>query len=103
MTLLPAATEVGEAEFVVTKSACVPRATTSAAVAELFAEFESVTDELTVAVLLMAVPAAVPAFTFSTTVKLPLPGAKLGFVQLMVPVPPTDGVVQDHPAAGVTD
>jgi hypothetical protein len=29
--------------------------------------------------------------------------AKLGFVQLMVPVPPAAGVVQDHPVGIVID
>lgn len=46
----------------------------------------------------MAVPAAVPAVTLSTTVKLAEPAAKLGLVQLMVPALPTEGVLQDHPA-----
>jgi hypothetical protein len=102
--LLPAATEAGDAELVVTRSACVPNATTSAAVAVLFAEFESVTDELTVAVSLITVPAAVPAVTFTTTGKLAVPGAKLGFVQLMTPALPTAGSVQDHPlGSGVSD
>jgi hypothetical protein len=101
--LPPAATEVGAAEFVVTRSACVAVATTSAAVALLFPEFGSVVDELTVAVSLIAVPAAVPALTLTTTVKLPLPGATDGFVHVIVPVPPTAGVTQLHPAAAVMD
>ena len=96
--LLPAATELGEAEFVTTRSACVARATTSVAVALLFAAFGSVVDELIVAVSLIAVPAAVPAVTLTTTGKLAVPGAKLGFVQVIVPALPTAGVVQDHPA-----
>ena len=103
MILLPAATEVGAAEFVTTRSACVASATTSAAVALLFAEFGSVTAELTLTVSLIAVPAAVPAFTFSTKEKLPDPGATLGLVQVIAPVPLTAGVVHDHPAGGVID
>ena len=103
MTLLPAATEDGDATFVVTRSAWVARATTSAAVAVLLAELGSEIAELTVAVLLTAVPAAVPAVTFKATLKLAEPAAKLGSVQLMVPVAPTAGVVHDHPAGGVTD
>ena len=95
--MLPAATELGEAEFVVTRSACVARATTSAAVAVLLARLGSVVDELAVAVSLMAVPAAVPAVTFTTTGKLAVPGAKLGFVQVIVPALPAIGRVQDHP------
>jgi hypothetical protein len=54
---------VGEGEFVTIRSDCVPVATTSAAIALLLAEFGSVTAELTVAVSLIAVPAAVPAVT----------------------------------------
>jgi hypothetical protein len=101
--LLPGATELADGVFVVTKSACVAVATTSAAVALLFAELGSPTVELTLTVLLIAVPEAVPALTFSTTEKLPEPGATLGLVQVIVPVPPTTGVTQDHPAGGVTD
>lgn len=97
MTLLPAATEVGEAALVVMRSACVDRATTSVAVAELLAPLGSPVDEVTVAVSLIAVPAAVPAVTFTTTGKLADPTARLGFVQVMVPALPTAGRVQDHP------
>lgn len=68
----------------------------------LFAKLESVVEELTVAVLLIAVPAAVPAVTFSTMEKLAEPVAKLELsVQVMVPAFPTAGVVHDHPAGGV--
>jgi len=63
VTLLPAETEVGVAVLVATKSACVANATTSEAVAVLFAAFGSVIDELTFTDWLMAVPAAVPAVT----------------------------------------
>jgi hypothetical protein len=101
--LLPAATEVGDALFVVTRSAWVAVATTSLAVAVLLADLGSLVDELTVAGLLITVPAAVPAFTFNATVNVPEPAAKLGLVQVMVPVLPTAGVVQDHPAAGVIE
>ena len=85
------------------RSAWVAVATTSAAVALLFAEFGSLVDELTLTTLLIAVPAAVPAFTLSTTVKVPAPGASFALVQLMVPVPFTAGVVHDHPAGNVID
>ncbi len=65
----------------------------------LFVEFGSVVDELSVAVSFIAVPAAVPAFTVSTTGKLAVaPGAKLGSVQMMVPAAPTAGVEHVHPA-----
>src|SRR5882724_10665461 len=102
--LLPAATGFGDAESVVTMSACVASGTTSAAVALLLAAFGSATAELTLTVSLIAVPAAVPAFTFNAREKLPDPGATLRLVQVMVPVPPTTGTVpQVHPAGGVID
>jgi len=63
----------------------------------LFAEFGSRVAEPTVTVSFTGVPAAVPAVTVNTTGKLAVPGAKLGFVQLIVPGFPTVGVVQDHP------
>lgn len=66
VTLLPDATDVGVAELVRTKSACVANATTSAAVALLSVLSGSVTDELTVAVSLTAVPDTVPAVTVTT-------------------------------------
>jgi hypothetical protein len=90
--------------FVVIRSACVAVATTSAAVALLFPELGSVVAELTVAVSLMAVPAGVPAVTFTTAGKLAEPVAKLGFVQVIVPALPATGRVQDHPPGiGVND
>jgi len=95
--LLPAATDVGAAEFVVIRSACVAVATTSAAVAVLFPAFGSVVEELTVTVSLIAVPAAVPAFTLTTKVIVALPTARLGFVQVRVPR------TQVHPAGPVSD
>jgi hypothetical protein len=103
VTLLPAETEPGAATFVTTRSACVARATTSAAVALLFAELGSGVDEVTVTVSLTAVPAAVPVFTFTAKVKLPDPGAKLGSEQVTVPVPFTAGVVHVHPVGNVID
>lgn len=101
MTLLPAATEVGVAVLVTTKSAWVARATTSAAVAALLAEFGSGVEELTKAISLIAVPAAVPAVTARAMLKLAEPAAKLGLLQVMVPALPTAGVVHDHPAGSV--
>ena len=64
--MLPAETEVELGVLVATKSACVANATTSEAVAVLFAVFGSVIDEVTLAVWLMAVPAGVPAVTVKT-------------------------------------
>lgn len=89
--------------LVVIKSAWVAVATTSAALAALLPGFGSDVDEFTIAVLLIAVPAVVPAVTCRTTVKLADPAVKLGLVQVMVPVPPTTGVIHDHPAATTID
>ena len=98
MTLLPAATASGEAEFVVTRSACVAVATTSFAVALLLPELGSLVDEVTVAVWPMAVPAAVPAFTFTMNVKLAGEEiARAPIVQVRVPT------LQVHPAGPVKD
>lgn len=83
---MPAATEVGAALLVVIRSASVARATTSVAVALLFAEFGSVVAELTVTVSLIAVPCTVPAFTATTKVMVALAlAARLGLVQVSVP------------------
>ncbi len=73
-------------------------ATTSAAVALLLVKFGSVTAELTVAVSLITVPAAVPAITFTIYVMVAgAPGARLGSVQVNV------ASVQVHPAGPVSD
>lgn len=69
--------------------------------AVLLAGLGSDVDELAEAISLIAVPAAVPAVTVSTTVKLAEPAAKLGLVQLMVPAFPAVGVLHDHPAGSV--
>jgi hypothetical protein len=69
-------------------------------VAVLFVVTGSVVADATVAVFEMTVPLATPAFTFTTTVNVATAdAATLGLVQLTVPVPPTTGVVQVHPAA----
>jgi len=101
VTLLPAATVIGRAVLVVTRSACVDSATTSDAVALLFAELGSVTEELTVTVSLITVPAVVPEVTSTLRVKEADPGANAELLQVIVPALPTVGVVQvDHPVAG---
>jgi hypothetical protein len=102
--LLPAATEVGDATFVVTRSESVDSATTSVAIAELFAEFGSGVLELTVSISLITVPCVVPGVTFNTTGKLAVPAAKLVLVQVIVPAAPTAGRIQDHPVGtGVSE
>jgi len=84
VTLLPGAVDATDGVFAIERSACPAAATTSVAVAELLAELGSVVAEVTVAVLLIAVPAAVPAFTVTTYVKVAVPGAKLASVQVPV-------------------
>ena len=100
MTLLPAVTGLGLAEFVALKSASVVFVTPMLDVAVLFALFESCVVLPTVTVSVIIVPTAVPAVTFTTTGnELVVPGAKLESVQLMEPV-----VVQVHPTGtGVSD
>jgi len=73
--------------------------TTVDALAVLFAELGSDTDELTVAVSVITVPFAVPAFTFTIIEKVAavLPGI-LSSVHTTLPVPPLPGVVQVQPA-----
>jgi hypothetical protein len=91
--LLPAATVVGAAMLVTTKSACAAVATTSAAVALLSVLSGSVTDELTLTVSLIAVPAAVPAVTLTVYVIVAgAPGANVGSVQVSVHVQPAGPV-----------
>jgi hypothetical protein len=73
-------------------------ATTSDAVAVLFAEFESAVVVVTVAVWLIAVPDAVPAFTFTVNVIVPEPpDARLESVQVSV------ARVQTQPAGPVRE
>src|SRR5271163_4121174 len=66
VTLVPAAVVDTDGAFATERSACPVAATTSVAVAELLAKLGSVVAEVTVAVLLIAVPAGVPAFTVTT-------------------------------------
>jgi len=96
----PAFTGFGLAEFVTLRSACPAVATPISTVAELSLGFVSDVAEAAVAVSVMIVPEAVPAFTLTTTVKvLDEPGATLGLVQLIDPA-----VVQVHPAGtGLSD
>jgi len=95
--LLPAGTLDGTAVLVVTRSAWVASATTSVAVALLFAELGSVTEELTVAVSLIAVPAGVAAATRTFSVNVADPVANVGLLQVIVPALPTMGAEHDHP------
>jgi hypothetical protein len=96
----PAFTGFGLAEFVTLRSACPAVATPIFTVAELSLGFVSDVAEAAVAVSVIIVPEAVPAFKLTTTGKvLDEPGATLGFVQLIDPA-----VVQVHPAGtGLSD
>src|SRR5688500_10468439 len=96
--LLPALTGSGLSVFVIARSALV--FTVVVAVAELLPGVRSVVVLETAAVLLIVVAAAVLALTLTTIVKIDLaPFAKLGLLQLMVPMPPADGLVQLQPVA----
>src|SRR5580700_913690 len=102
--LLPAWTGSGEAELVTDNSAPAVVPTTVAAEAVLLLEFGSVTDELVVAVSVMVVPFAVPVLTFVTNenVATVLPGM-FKSVQTTLPVAPTTGVAQFHPAGAASE
>jgi hypothetical protein len=95
----PAFTGFGLAEFVTPRSASPAVATPIFTVAELSLGFVSNVAEAAVAVSVI-VPGPVPAFTLTTTVKVPdEPGATLGLVQLIDPA-----VVHVHPAGtGLSD
>lgn len=95
--MLPSVTGLGDAALMTLKSAWPAVATTAVAVAELLFGFGSVVAVETFAVLVMTVPAAVPAFTVTTTViVVEAPAAISGFEHVSVP-PDT---LQVQPAAG---
>ena len=79
--------------FVTDKFACVaPRVVT---VALLFARFGSAVAAVTVAVLAIIVPSGVLGDTNTTTVNVAeAPDASVAIVPLIVPVPPTAGLVK---------
>ena len=60
-------------------------------------------EELTVDSLVITAPSAAVQSTVATRVKVAVPGAKDEIVQVTVPVPPTEGVTQDHPAGALID
>src|SRR5438067_1767786 len=69
------------------------------AVALLLLVFESAVVELTVAVFEIVAPSAVSGLTWTARVNVAVaPLANDPVVQFTVPVAPTGGVVQDHPA-----
>jgi len=98
VTFAPALTDAGDAELLVIKSACDAFATTSVAVALLLLALGSVVEELMLAVSVITVPGEFPeVFTVTMTGKLAVPGAKLGFVQVIAPALPTAGSTHAHP------
>ena len=62
---------------------------------------EVVAETVDVAVIVDAT--TVGATLTTTTMSAEVPDARLGFVQVMGPVPPTAGAVQFHPAGAMTD
>lgn len=102
--LEPARTVGDDAVLVTAKSACVAVPTVVMAVAVLFARLGSFVPEVMLLTSTICVPLVVPFPTCTTTVKLTFPPlAKSGFLQDIVPVPPTEGVVQVHPATLLMD
>src|SRR5437763_1390738 len=84
------------------RSACAR--TVVVAVALLLSLFASAVVELTVAVLEIVVPSAVFGLTWTASVNAAVaPLASDGVVHVTVPVEPTAGVVQDHPAGVAID
>src|SRR6266853_1829647 len=95
---------VATAEITTLMSAELLLMTEVVTVAALFPLFGSVVWLVEVAVLLIVYPAGVVPSTCTTNGKFTLvPLAIAGLVQMMLPVPPTAGVRQVHPAGGVID
>src|ERR1700730_8986907 len=102
--LFPASTGLGVAELVMDRSAPVAEPTVICTVAVLFARFGSLVPEVASMVLVITVPTAVPALTFTASVNVPVAAlATSGLVQLMLPVPLTAGVEQAQPAGNARD
>src|SRR5271165_1108733 len=93
----------GDAVMERERSGLVALSTRTVVVVALFCGTLSTVCEVALAELTMVVPAAVPALTETTKVKFAtMPFAPLVvFVQVTVPVPPTAGVTQVHPAGAV--
>jgi|SRR5437588_7172631 len=87
----------------VTATSAVPAATTvEVTLAVLFGVYGSFVLLETVGVAVMVVPGVAPAFTLSVSGRLTVaPAASEDALQLMLPVPPTLGVMHVHPAGGV--
>src|SRR5271163_5135118 len=98
--LFPACTGLGVAVIVTTMLALVAEPTRVKTLAVLFARFGSFVPDETEAVSRICVPLTVPGTTVTTNVNVPVAAfATVGLVQVILPVPPTDGVVHDQPGA----
>jgi len=98
--LLPGNTGFGDAELVTLRSYWPAEATTTFDVAELLLGLGSVMLEDTFAVSEITVPDGVAPFTLSLSVKLAVaPAARVPIVAVILPVPPTDGLLHDQPEA----
>jgi hypothetical protein len=94
--LFPGVTGSGESVFVTERSAA-PVPTVVVSVSLSLPLFGSGVVDVIVAVLLRIVPPATDAFTLTVNVKTALPMVMFGFVHVIVPIPPTGGVVQVQP------
>jgi hypothetical protein len=102
--LFPARTGLGNAEVVTARSVWVAPATVTFAVAVLLDGLGSGVADVIVAVSDKIVPEAVAALTLKTGWNVAdAPAAKFEIVQVIVPVPPTDGVTQDQPAGAARE
>ena len=97
-------TGLGDALFVTVICPCVVVPTIVVAEAVLFPALGSVADEATETVFVTAVPFATPVLTFTIMVNVPdVDPAMLVSVQETVPVPPTPGERQLHPAGALSE
>jgi hypothetical protein len=97
----PAVTGLGLPLLVTVKSQdCCTLVTT---VVLLFARLGSEVVEVTVDVAVIVDASTVGATLTTTTMSADVPIARLGLVQVTVPVAPTAGAVQFHPAGAITD
>ena len=102
--LFPGVTGSGASELDTARSACPAVATVIVAVAELFPKFGSGVDDAILAVPSRTVPAGAAAGTFMTMGNVAVPAAaRVAAVQVIVPVAPTAGVEQTHPAGGTSE
>ena len=104
---VPSVTGLGVPVFTIAISALLALATTTLALAVLVVRPGGMLVAVAVAVSEMFVPVGVRAFTCSTSEKFavfapPTPKVLVS-VQVMVPVPPTAGVTQVHPAGVLID